>query len=91
MTRLLDKTHTILFVLLFAADITFYYSKVIDANVFLGAWVSIGTIYYSNLKLRIEDDLFFKDLFRSFNERYDREMNDLINEFKGFAANNPQY
>ncbi|MCT2561859.1 hypothetical protein [Chryseobacterium herbae] len=82
MTQISEKPHTILFVLLFAAAITFYSTNLINANAFLGSLVSIGTIYYGSLKLRIENDLFFKDLFRSFNERYDADLNDLINELR---------
>jgi hypothetical protein len=82
MTRILDKIHTVLFAMLFATATAFYYLHSIDANTLLGLLVSIGTIYYGSLKLRMENDSFFKDLFHSFNDRYDKEMNDLINELR---------
>lgn len=82
MTRISEKTHIIIFMLLFVTAIVLYSKELIDANAFLGSLVSIGTIYYGSVKLRIENDLFFKDLFSRFNERYDSNLNDLINELR---------
>nr|WP_294947726.1 hypothetical protein [uncultured Mucilaginibacter sp.] len=82
MKYLKRNSDNILFTIIFIASIVFYTSKIIDASAFIGALGAIATIYYGSLKLKIENDLVFKELFKTFNERYDNKMNDLINELK---------
>lgn len=62
---------------------TFLYGmKVIDMTLLLGLLGSIATIYFGVLKLKIENDILFKQLFETFNKRYDANLNDLINNLK---------
>ncbi|WP_222539518.1 hypothetical protein [Pedobacter polysacchareus] len=78
--KFLNKnSNTLLCGLLFLITILCYGFKFINGNAFIGTLASVATIYYGTLKLKIENDLIFKDLFKSFNERYDDQINDLIN------------
>lgn len=73
---------SIFFGILFLMAIVAYSYGKINFTGLAGAIVSIATIYYGNLKSRIENDILFKELFKSFNERYDKKFNDLINTLK---------
>jgi uncharacterized protein YdbL (DUF1318 family) len=46
----------------------------------LGIIGSIATLYLGVIKLKVDDDNLFKELFKTFNERYDLRFNDLINK-----------
>jgi hypothetical protein len=48
-------------------------------TVLIGVIGSIATIYLGVIKLKVDDDNLFKELFNTFNERYDQRFNDLIN------------
>lgn len=59
-----------------------YWLNVINDKESLGIFVSVGTIYFSLMKYRIENDRVFKDLFDSFNKRYTSEFNNLFMEVR---------
>lgn len=42
----------------------------------------IATVIFGNKKQQIKNDSMFKELFESFNKRYDNDFNDLLNELK---------
>jgi hypothetical protein len=48
--------------------------KVINVTLLLGLLGSIATIYFGVLKPKIENDILFKQLFETFNERYDDQL-----------------
>lgn len=75
-------SESIFFGVLFLLPILSYLLNLINENLFFGSLGSIATIYFGFLKLKIENDLLFKELFNSFNEKYDSKFNDLINEIK---------
>lgn len=58
----------------------FFYS--LDVKIFLGLLGTVATLYFGSLKIRVENDKLFKELFQDFNSRYDIRFNDLINELK---------
>jgi len=64
---------------LFFISLAMYWFDLINANLFLGFIGSIATLYFGALKLKIENDTFFKALFISFNDRYGKDLNDLLN------------
>lgn len=82
MRYIIKKGYIVLFGTLYAVTIFLYTLKVIDTNALIGTLVSIATLYFGALKLRIENDILFKELFLSFNERYSAETNDLFNELR---------
>lgn len=75
-------SESIFFGVLFLLPILSYLLNLINENLFFGSIGSIATIYFGFLKLKIENDLLFKELFNSFNEKYDSKFNDLINDIK---------
>lgn len=75
------------FINLFAAiiiltELLAYYYKIIDSFIMIALISSSITIYLGSLKLKIESDMLFKELFLYFNDKYNAELNDLINELK---------
>jgi hypothetical protein len=54
-----------------------YYLNLINTTVLLATLGSIATIYYGSLKTQLDNDLLFKELFNSFNDRYDNQINSL--------------
>jgi hypothetical protein len=56
--------------------------KIINDSLLLGLIGLMATFYFGYLKNKIEDDKVFKELFNSFNEKYDGKINDVINELK---------
>ena len=54
----------------------------IDEKLFLGLLGVIATLYFGLLKQKSENDKLFKELFNTFNERYDNKFNDLLNELR---------
>lgn len=58
-----------------------FYNSV-DSKDFLGIVLAIATIYFGVLKHRIENDKMFKELFESFNKKYDGTLNDLFNDLR---------
>lgn len=54
----------------------------LDEKIFFGLLGTIATLYLGHIKLKIENDKLFKELFQDFNSRYDERFNDLINELK---------
>lgn len=68
--------------ILFLIAIILYWLKIINVNLFLGLLGSIATIYFGVLKLKIEGDVLFKELFETFNDRYNADLNDLFNTLK---------
>ena len=82
MKHITKRSYAILFGVFYATPIILYSFKIIDEKALVAALASIATIYYATLKLQIENDILFKELFLSFNERYSAEMNDLFNELK---------
>jgi hypothetical protein len=82
MKKLKKNSENILFAALFLIVAILYGLKVINEALLLGLLGSIATIYFGVLKLKIENDILFKELFESFNERYDTDLNDLINTLK---------
>lgn len=75
-------SENIIFGVLFLIVAILYGTKVINETLLLGLLGSIATIYFGVLKLKIENDILFKDLFEKFNERYNDDLNDLINKLK---------
>ena len=72
-----------LLLLSFLGDcILYFYCKVIEGQVFAIIFASIATTYYAFLKQKIENDKMFKDLFESFNTKYNGETNDIFNELR---------
>jgi hypothetical protein len=82
MKTIRKNSESIFFGVLFLLPILSYLLNLINENLFFGSLGSIATIYFGFLKLKIENDLLFKELFNSFNEKYDSKFNDLINEIK---------
>ena len=64
----------------FLVDCILFYYKVFEGQVFAVIFASIVTTYYAFLKQKIENDKIFKDLFESFNTKYNGETNDIFNE-----------
>jgi hypothetical protein len=82
MKTLKKNSENIFFGALFLIATILYGIKVIDVTLLLGLLGSIATIYFGVLKLKIENDILFKELFEAFNKRYDTNLNDLINKLK---------
>ncbi|WP_306565147.1 hypothetical protein [Flavobacterium lindanitolerans] len=82
MQNIIKKGYILFFGTLYAASIVLYSISIIDTNALIGTVISIATLYFGALKLRIENDILFKELFLSFNKRYDSDMNDLFNRLK---------
>lgn len=78
----MENRENILFSFLFLTVIVLYITKIIQTTLFLGILGSIATLYFGSLKYKIERDILFKELFKTFNERYDSKLNDLINSFR---------
>jgi len=57
-----------------------YYN--IDDKVFIALLGSIISFYFGSLKMKIENDKIFKELFQEFNNKYDSSFNDLLNTLK---------
>ncbi|GGH14760.1 hypothetical protein FAZ19_07195 [Sphingobacterium alkalisoli] len=70
------------FAMAYGGIITIYTLDVINFTALAGALASIATLYFGSLKIKIENDILFKELFKSFNDRYDTRFNDLINCLK---------
>ena len=68
--------------LVFTLIMTFYLLNCLDSKIMLGLLGTTATLYFGSLKLKIENDKLFKELFTSFNERYDKEFNDLLNKLR---------
>lgn len=75
-------SESLIFGLLFIVTIILNILNFINETLLLSIIGSLATIYFGILKLKIENDLLFKELFNSFNDRYDTRFNDLINELK---------
>ncbi len=82
MKRLKGNLENVIFSISFLIVLILYGIGMINLNLFFGSLGSIATSYYGVLKIKIEKDILFKELFGSFNERYDDKMNDLINDLK---------
>jgi hypothetical protein len=72
-------SESLIFGLLFIVTIILNILNFINETLLLSIIGSLATIYFGILKLKIENDLLFKELFNSFNDRYDTRFNDLIN------------
>jgi hypothetical protein len=72
----------IVFGLIYFAVCILYGIQTININLFIGLLGSIATIYFGILKLKVENDILFKELFKTFNDRYNSNMNDIINNLK---------
>jgi hypothetical protein len=68
------------FAILYIVAIVLRSKNKFDDTIFIGLIASLSTIYFGLLKLKIEYDRLFLDLFEKFNNRYDYKINDLINE-----------
>lgn len=73
---------SIIFGIAFIVVIFLYYLNLINATALLATLGSIATIYYGSLKTQLDNDLLFKELFNSFNGRYDNQINNLINSLR---------
>lgn len=62
------------------------YTKILDGEVVAILFAAIATTYYSYLKQKIEDDKMFKELFVSFNEKYNGKTNDIFNELRNGSS-----
>lgn len=80
--RFLPEIEILLAFLGFIIPIFLYQINLIDEKVLLGIWGSVASLFFGSLKLKIENDKFFKDLFSEFNSRYNVELNDLFNSLK---------
>jgi len=49
---------------------------------------SVAAIYFGKVKQNVEDDKMFKELFYDFNNKYDKNFNDLINKLR-YDRNTP--
>ena len=73
------------FILLLATCFALYKWQ-INTQVIVGIFASIVAIYYGYQKQKIENDKMFKDLFESFNTKYNGETNDIFNELRRCTA-----
>jgi len=71
-----------LFTLIFVILIVWFFKCSPEPTLFLGIIGSAISLFFGALKYTIENDRLFYDLFRSFTERYDLRLNDLINNIK---------
>jgi hypothetical protein len=69
-------------ILLLSIDSTLFYLKIFNGEIFTAIFASVVTAYYAYLKLKIENDKMFKDLFESFNNKYNGDTNDIFNELR---------
>lgn len=53
-----------------------------DERVLLGILGITATMYFGTLRIKIEHDKLFKELFMDFNAKYDNDLNDLLNELR---------
>lgn len=69
-----------LFVFLLAGlTIGGYFYFEFDERVLLGILGITATMYFGTLRIKIEQDKLFKELFTDFNSKYDDRLNDLLN------------
>jgi len=87
MNVLKKNSGNIFFGTLLLISVVLYAIEIINITSLIGLLLSFGTIYFGFLKIKIQDDILFKELFERFNERYDKELNDLLNQLRM----NPQY
>ncbi|MEL1243994.1 hypothetical protein AAEO56_06950 [Flavobacterium sp. DGU11] len=80
---------SIFFALAFLGAIRLYTVAVIDSTAFAGGLAAVATMYYGSLKIRMDNDILFKELFKSFNDRYDSRFNNLINDLKADESISP--
>lgn len=74
-------TTTFLIVLVLSLIPLFEYEE-INEKLIIGIVGLMATFYFGEIKSKIENDRVFKDLFDSFNSKYNGDMNDLINELR---------
>jgi hypothetical protein len=60
----------------------FLYCRKIESQAFIGIVASIIAVYFGLLKQKIDHDRMFKELFESFNSRYNAEINDIFNDLR---------
>lgn len=82
MLRVKKNKLNIISILIILFGFFIYYYQIIDSTLLIALISSTITIYLGSLKLKIEHDLLFKELFLYFNEKYNNDLNDLINELK---------
>jgi hypothetical protein len=70
---------TIIAIVLFIANCVFYGLSIYEKDIFIGLIASIATLYLGIIKYKIESDKFSLELFKSFNDRYNDELNDIFN------------
>lgn len=83
----LNKTKwTLIFLTILSVLICLFTKRIISLEVFGSATAGWLAAFISVLKQTIEDDRVFKELFISFNSRYDQEMNDVFNKLRKAEA-----
>ena len=80
----MNKKHDLVIVITLITTITFAILLCLQLVCFKVGISIIGiciTIAFGRLKLIMQNDLIFKDLFEYFNHKYDEKFNDKLNEF----------
>jgi hypothetical protein len=75
-------SETIIVLILFSIILILKRESLIDEKLLFGLMGTVATLYFGIIKFKIENDILFKELFNSFNEKYDNNFNDLLNELK---------
>lgn len=70
---------TIVAFILFILAIVYNSYGNLDKEIFFGILGAIATLYLGTIRVMMENDKFFKELFTEFNSRYDHRINDLFN------------
>lgn len=79
----IEKNYPTLIAFAFASVIVIFYFKLgYDERVLLGMLGIIATMYFGTLRTRLEHDKLFKELFTDFNSKYDKDLNDLLNDLR---------
>jgi hypothetical protein len=55
------------------------WDNVFQADLLIAVVGAIAALYIGGLQVRLQEDIMFKDLFTSFNDRYDKRFNDVCN------------
>jgi len=70
---------TILYIIIFTC---LSYRFHFENKLIIGVYGSIITLYYGILKQQLENDKVFKEIFETFNKRYDENINDTLNKLR---------
>ena len=73
---------SIIALFLFTGICIVFKHHIIDNQLFIGVIGSIATLYFGIIKYQIENDKFRLELFKSFNDRYNGDMNDVFNSLE---------